>query len=283
MKGAQMLKFRLHPDDQGDSGGETGNTGDNTGGATLTEEERINAEVDKVTSPLRAKRDELLKKNRDLKSKVEETADILEGVGGREGLQKLKAMYDNLQSDEMGKLITQGKYDEWLEKKTLAMRQDHESQLKALKKSNETLEQKAVSAEGKLKRTMIDNVVREAAAEAGVAQKSVSDVILNAHTCMDFDPDRAMVVVREGEGVRMGKNGEPMSALEWIENQKEDKNWWPAPRGAGAHSNLGGEYASDNKDMPTSGFTMDEWRAERTKRKMHSGFGAGDVLGRRGN
>lgn len=250
------------------------------GGGSEDEQAKIAAAVERETAGLRSKRDELLADKVSLKKRLDETQEIFTKLGGEEGVERLQVMYESLQKDELGKLLSEGKHDEWHEKKTAALRGDLEGQIAARDKTIEELTTRCDSAEQRYRDKVLDVAVRASCSKLKVFDTAIEDVIGRANTVFHHHPDHGLVIL-EGEGdkatIVYGKDGTtPKTVEEWLAEQKTvARHWFPASQGADASGNIGGSVG-DGVDLDNVS-TMAQYRKAREKLKLGSGVGTNDI------
>jgi hypothetical protein len=245
-------------DPQGGGGG---------GGRKSVEEERaqIRKELEQEYAGLRTNRDEVLAEKRQLKEKLVAIEAVIEAAGGSDGIKALQELKTRLEKDEIGKLLTEGKHEEWFEKRTGRMRSEHQQQVESLMEQLEAEKKGRGAAEKARTDLMLETAVRAASGKMGVIDSAVSDVILRARGVFSFDQERDALVIRdEKDGAVLGKDGKnPMSVDEWLESQKESaRHWFPPSKGSGAqgaHGNGAGE--PDPSKMSWADYA--KWREEK--------------------
>jgi hypothetical protein len=228
----------LYAGDSGDGAGEGGSEG---GDAEL--QAKIDAAVTAATAGLRKNRDEILAEKKQLGEQVALMGKQVSSLGGEEGIKKLIEIRAKFQDDEVGKLLADGKYEEWYETKTAAMRADQKKQTEGLQKQIAEADARAEAAESRWNSKVLESEVRAAASASSVIDTAHDDVILHAKGVFTWDPDRNQLVIKEQDGgVVFGKDATtPKSLTEWLEEQKQvRRHWWPASQGADAGGSIGG-------------------------------------------
>lgn len=232
--------------------------------------ERISQAVDAATKGLKRVNSELKGEKSELREQYEMITKELEGLGGLDTLKQLGnadtvrnlvEMQKRFQADEQGKLLSEGKYDEWFDRRTAALRRDHENQIKGLQAQLEEVTGKATNAENTLRKKILETDVSAAAVDAGVEASALLDVQLRVANTFEYDAERGRHVLRDEDGgVVFGKDGAtPKTIREWLEDQKEiSRHWWPASRGGGAE---GSARRSDKKSLGQ--LDMKAYEAER--------------------
>ncbi len=235
----------------------------NDSGAANSQSDQLQRVIEEATSGLKRTNIELKTEKTQLKEQLDSLTQQLEGLGGLDTLKQLGGadtvrqlveMQKRFQADEQGKLLTEGKYDEWFDKRTTALRKDHENQLKNLQIALEEANGKVSKSEGALRKKVLETEVSSACLEVGVEGSAILDVQLRAANTFTFDQERGRVVLRDEDGgIVFGKDGStPKTIKEWLEDQKEtSRHWWPASKGSGADGSgrLGDRPGLDKLDM----------------------------------
>lgn len=164
--------------------------------------------------------------------------DLLKEFGSADDLKSLADMRKRLSADETGKLLAEGRYDEWFDNRTAAMRKDHDNQLRQMQEQMAEMKQRAEKWETAHHDKVLETDVASAVMETGVEPSALVDVQLRAKTAFKFDAEKGRMVLRDAEGgVVYGKDGKsPLTIKEWLEGQKEtSRHWWPPSKGGGAN------------------------------------------------
>jgi hypothetical protein len=220
-------------------------------------QEQIAAEVEKATTGLKNNNKAILEEKKALKEQYDGLMQQFDSLGGADGVKKLMQQRAEMLKTEEGKLLTEGKHQEWLELKTSALRKDHENQMKALAEQMASKDTTVSTLTQKLHRKTLSVEVAHARTEAKTLDyPGVQDDILNAaEKVFTYDPDRdAMVIKDKEQGVVFGKDGKnPKTVTEWLmEQQEHRRHWWGSTVGGGANGSKGGG----------SGFDKNPWSAE---------------------
>jgi len=228
-----FLKYYA-PAGEGEQGG--------AGGVEITPEIQaiIDQQVADQVSGLKNKNNSLIGSEKALKEKLA----AFEGIDPV----AVRSILQRFSNDEEAKLISEGKIDEVLTKRTDRMRGDFDTKLKA---ANE----RADKAEGISKRycdRVLGDSIRSAALKAGALPGATDDFIFRSKGMFTLGEDGEAVAVDKDGNVMLGKDGKsPLSPLEWAESLKEvAPHLWAAAAGTGAgeHKN-GGTGALDRAKM----------------------------------
>lgn len=225
---------RQFRDEAGDGEGEGSGAG---GGGGVDETQK---RIDEATSGLKKTNAALKEEKVAIKKQLDELTSTIDKVGGADGLKRLTELNERLQKDELGKLLADGKTDEWFDRRTESLRKNHQSQLDERDKAVQQANERAEAAEKRLHRTLLRTEVATAAAKAGVETSAIEDIELRAERAFQFDTELQQLVMRNDEdGVVYGKDGKaPKSVAEWLDDQKEvAKHWWPPSTSGGASGN----------------------------------------------
>lgn len=198
--------------------------------------------------------------------------DILEQLGGADGISKLVEFKTRLEKDDLGKLLAEGKHDEWYEKRTSALRQDHENQVTALSDKLSESGKQVDAALNRVRKMALRSEVVTACKESGVEASAMEDVQLRAERDFEYDADSDALVIRdENGGTVFGKDGSsPKTVGEWLEEQKEGSRHWFPPSKGGSAGGAGGPAAPGGAE-DISKMPMDQYRATREKQKAKMG------------
>lgn len=195
--------------------------------------------VNEGTSGLKNKNQELIAAEKKLKDRIRELTD---STGGMD-VEKLKELQKRLETDEEARMISEGRTQEVIDRRTKLMRDKHE---KDLKDANDRADSNLKYAT-KFRDATLSSAVRDAAIKAGVEPTAVDDIVLRAKASGFGVDDDGNPVMLDGKGEPViGKDGaSKLQPLEWVEGLREKApHLWPKAAGGGAG---GGGQAPDSK------------------------------------
>lgn len=190
-------------------------------------------------------------------------ADALKSLGNADTVKQLAEMRKRFEADENGKLLGEGKYDEWFDRRVGGLKKDYENQIAETAKRAEEAEKKSEGYLNAFRQKVLETEVASAAAGSGIESTALLDVQLRAQREFQFDAERNALVLRDQDGgVVFGKDGKsPKTVREWLDDQKEvSRHWWPPSKGGGAE---GSERGGAGKDLGSLGFK--EYQEQRKK------------------
>lgn len=238
---ARYAHVRLMSPEGGDEGGDKG-TGGGSGQLAGDKGDDIQAQirkaVDEAVAGLKSKNGELLGKLKEREDKLKE----FEGIDPTAVRNILKRFAD----DEEAKLISEGKIDDVLSKRTERMKADFEKKLAETQTAAQAALERAKAFEGRV----LDDAIRAAASKAGLHPHAIDDALFRGRAMFALDTEgRAVALGEDGKPV-LGKDGQtPFAPLEWLEGMKEKApHWFPASAsgsGAGGSSGAGKPEVKD--------------------------------------
>lgn len=236
---------------------------------------QIDAAVEKALAPVVANKDMILTEKRTLKAEHDKLKATIESLGGDDGIKALVAARTELQKTELGKLLADGKHEEWYDKRTESLRADHANQITALEDKATKSEEKAVAAIQRLSKLFLQNEISVAATALKTIQEEgvLDDICRLAAESFSYDEKHDRCVIKdEGGGILPGKDGvAPKTVKEWLEEQKKARrHWWPASRSGDLDGNdRSGPFDGDGE---FTGGTQAEYEAWRKKRGFRNQY-----------
>lgn len=233
------------------------------GGGDPALDAKIQAAVEGLkrnNSELKGEKTELKERLDGLTTQLEQFGglDTLKALGNAETVKTLLEMKKRFEADEQGKMLSEGKYDEWFDKRTASLRKDHENQMRNLQAQIAERDTQLAQTEDALRKKFLETEVSNACRDVQVESSAVLDVQLRAASVFHFDKSRNRLVIKDDDGgVVFGKDGStPKTIREWLEDQKEvSRHWWPRSKGGGAEgSDLPGGKSSDLARMDFATF-----------------------------
>lgn len=222
---------------QSEEGGEAG-----SGGSSISPE--IQAMIDKASDE---KTLGLKNKNSELLGKLKDTTEKLKQFEGIDP-DAVKAILQRFSDDEEAKLISAGKIDEVLSKRTERYRNEFDKKLKAEQEKADSAQKKAE----KYSSIVLSNKMTSAALKAGALPEALEDISLRAKGMFVLSDDgEAVAVGQDGEPL-LGKDGKtPLTPQEWVESLKDNApHLFPKAEGTG-----GGGHKSGGSNLVRSKMT----------------------------
>ena len=166
------------------------------------------------------------------KKKLQETMKQYEDVD----IEALLKMKTNLEADEEGRLIAEGKGEEVWNKRTERLQKDMNAKIDALTLELETERSTNTSLQDERKRLNLDHRVRDEATKAGVLPKAVDYVLRLARDTFEED-EAGNLVPRDSYGdIILGKDAKnPQPIKEWVVELQDKVGFvFPPSTGSGA-------------------------------------------------
>ena len=193
------------------------------------------AALDQAVTGLKSKNQELLGTIKSTKTELDQFKSQFEGLN----IDSVKALLSKASSDEETRLLSEGKIDEVIAKRTERLRSGYEKQLEeAAGRAS-----KAEAFVNQFKDKVLSDSIREAASKAGALPEAAEDIILRSRSTFQLNEHGEPVAVdRDGETI-YGKDGRtPLTPLEWAESLRENApHLWPRAQGAGNTGDGGGK------------------------------------------
>lgn len=173
--------------------------------------------VEEQTAAIKRNRDEIMAE----KTKArEELKKLTDAVGGEDGLRSLIEMKERLSKDETGKLLAEGKHDEWLARQTSNLKTSHAKEVESLSARIKELEAAATDANAKLTNYRVRAELDTAFAAAGVDPASYDMVAHYLSARVGIDDDGFFVKDPRGD-MAFSSGGKKMSVRELVESLRE--------------------------------------------------------------
>ena len=220
------LVKRIHKKDPGDGGPGGG------GGATLDPVE-LQRKLDEVTSSMakiEAKRNELLNENKTIKDSLK----TWEGLDPAH----VRNLIDKINNDEELKLLTEGKHDEVVKRRTEKIEAGYKAQLTTAQTELEKLRESNTKANSKIHELLVDTAITTEFVKLKGIETAVPDVVYRAKQVWNIE-DGVPIPRDAKKEIMQGKNG-IMTMVEWIESLRETaSHLFPESTSAGANGNNG--------------------------------------------
>lgn len=197
----------------------------------------IDKKIEEATSGLKNKNQELL----DEKKKIQETLKNFEDIDPKKAREALNFLETNTEAQ----LIKEGRVDELLEKRTSAMKSDHDAIVNELSQKLDEEAKGRQTFEQMYKSKMIEDGLRAAAIQAKVRPEAIDDVILRGRREFALAGDGSLEA-RDSEGrLKKTLDDKILTTTNWTESlKKSHPHYWPESQGVG----LRGRYSTDPND-----------------------------------
>jgi len=257
---------------EGGDGGDGGDAGDGQGGGgqidlnNPTIQSAIQAAVSEATTGLKNKNDELL-------GKLNKSNDALKAFDGLDAA-KIKNMLDSMDQNEEAKLISEGKFEEVIQKRMDKITAQHEDTVSGLNENLSSITGERDHYRGLYENQTIGNEVKTAALKAGVLPEALDDVNRRAMDIFSLDAD-GNIEAREGkksDGSLLQIDGHLLTVERFVDSLKKDAPYYfPASESGGAEGDgKGNRQQSGSVDLEKvigdgTDIDMDAYRASRKK------------------
>ena len=161
----------------------------------------------------------------------EEKYGDLDPKAAREALRALEDADDKTMLDE-------GKVEELVEKKTGQMKAEYEKQIEAKDNRIKELEGVSENLNGELSSIKIYDAINDSALAKGARKEALTDIKNRANGTWSLRDGKPVAL--EGEDVRYGKDGEPLTIDEWVEGLASESPYLFEPNSGGGASGSGG-------------------------------------------
>ncbi len=190
--------------------------------------ELVDKAVEAATSTFKKAQDELLNEKRDLQRQLKS----FEGID----IQKIQDMQKRLENDEEASLISEGKLDEVISRRTERMRTDMTQRIEALAENETTLKDERDGYKRMFENERINNSVRAAAEKSGVRPEAIDDVINRSAGVFSLSEEGDIVARDKAGSLMLSKDGKTvLGPAEFVESLKESAPYyWPESTGVGS-------------------------------------------------
>lgn len=206
----------------------TGEGGGGGGSVTVEDLQKQLAAVNDSLAKIESKKAELLNENKTLK----------ESMKSWEGLDaaQVRNLIDKVNGDEELKLITEGKYEDVIKKRTEKVEAGYKAQLNTANSELEKVRGQYESANSTIKKLLVDTSVTTEFVKLKGIESAVPDVVSRAQQVWNIENGEPVPRGKDGE-ILQGKNG-VMTMPEWIESLRQNApHLFPDSSGAGAGGN----------------------------------------------
>ena len=198
---------------------------------------KLIAEHEENVRGLKTNNEALLTEKKTIMERLTSFADIEDP---KAALEALKFVREN----EQARLIQEGKFDEVIEKKVSAVKQEAKAIVDELTGKLDITSKEAESFRLKYRTKIVDDNLRQAAIEAGMRPEAIEDALLLGRMEFSVADDNETVEARDSKGnLRKNSDGIVVTPKVWMEELKARKPYlWPGSEGAG----YTGKTASDS-------------------------------------
>ena len=185
----------------------------------IEEHPDFKAQKEKVRE-FRDNNNSLLKTRDELKASL----DAFKDIDPSKHAEAMKAL-EILDAHEEGRLLKEGKFDEVIDRRTKAMRDDAERRIALAAKEAETWKGKFQQVNTEFTGGLRDAQIRKAVTTIATPVKGAMDDILNrARGIWNLDEERNLVAM-EGDKPAYGSKGEALTLEEWTQNLVESSSY----------------------------------------------------------
>jgi len=186
-------------------------------------EEIVKSALEKEITGLKANNSALKEEKKKAQAKASNFNTLINDLGGEEGIQKLVELKTKIDQDEELRLFTSGDREKYNARVLGRAQQDHAAQLKSMKEERDSWQQAATSAIDRFRSREIDKSITDGCTDSGVNPRLYKAMSAQIKDDVVFDPETEKVLVKDGDGIRYGKDGAPMQVAELIETMREEQ------------------------------------------------------------
>lgn len=264
------MKFPRYVYQENESGGDasgTGGTSNNRPSFDPNSDEVksfLQSQINSAVAGLKAKNEELISEKKAIMDKFAALGDVDPKV--------LQTYVDRIKNDEEAKLISEGRIDDVINRRTERMREALTGRIEETSKQLKEWEEKFNKVAHEYDNTRIDFAIRDAALEAKVTPTALQDVLVRARREFFID-DKGNILSRDPvtEDVRIGPDGKtPYSPKDFmVELEKSAPHFWPQ----NSSGNLTGAFgtASDVEQAMRAAIASGDMRKYRELRDKAKG------------
>jgi len=186
-------------------------------------EQIVRSALDKEIAGLKSNNSSLKEEKKKAQAKAKDFTELVDSLGGEEGIKGLVDLKGKIDQDEELRLFTSGDREKYNTRILNRAKADHEAQLKILNDEKSNWEILATEATDRYRGKEITNSINDGCADSGVNPRLYKAMSSQIKDQVFFDSETESVMVREGEGIRYGKDGAPMKVTELIDTMREDQ------------------------------------------------------------
>lgn len=236
--------------------------GDNNGGGNG---EKTQAEKDLEAA--RAENLKLVAKNTELLNEIKPIKAKLDSWGDLDP-NNIRTLLNRFDQDEELKLISEGKHDEVIKKRTERISSEYQAKINTTTEELTTTKAERDAYKNQVQKLLVDGNAVTAFLKAGGLETAVEDIQLRASKV--FTVEKGEAIARDAKGeIILGKSG-PMTMTEWAEGLRESAaHLFPSSNGARPNGNKGGTGNTLDDKIEAAGKAgdVDELRRLRTEKR----------------
>ncbi len=189
--------------------------------------DKFKLQLDEEVSGLKSKNAELLDEKKKIEKKLREFEDF-DFDAATEAL-------EFLENNKDAQLIKDGRVEELIEKKTSALRSDHEAIVGELNSKLKEAMSRGDKYENLYRTKMVEDALREAAVKAKVRPEAITDILLHGRNIFSLADDGSIEARGDDGKLLKTEDDKVLTTTNWIESlKKTSPHYWPDSRGVGA-------------------------------------------------
>lgn len=231
-----LMNFNTSDDGGGGGGTGDGGEGGDGGGDAGGETKFTQADIDAAVNAARAEVDKVTSKNAQLLGEIKELKPLAAKLKDVD-VDNLLNMKEQIEQNEVLKLLSEGKHDEAISKATERLEVTHTAEKTALQEQIDELQNARQSDRQVLETLLLDGGATQAFIEAGGDKVALDDAVSRARRVWSIGEDMK-AEARDSDGNLMTGEGGALTWGEWAENlKKEAPHLFPRSQGG----DLGGD------------------------------------------
>tara|TARA_B100000242_G_scaffold294341_1_gene276536 strand:+ start:1762 stop:2580 length:819 start_codon:yes stop_codon:yes gene_type:complete len=159
-----------------------------------------------------------------VQDRLKEYNDLVQSLGGEEGVSQLQQLKSKIDQDEELRLFTSGDREKYNDRLLNRARQDHANQIKIMQEERDKWQNEAESYVKKYQAREMDKSIIDGCTISGVNPRYYKAMSAQVRDEIVFDAETDMVLVKDKDGgIRYGKDGQPMQVAELVDTLREDQ------------------------------------------------------------
>lgn len=229
-------------------------------------ENMIRAAIDQEVKGLKENNKALKEEKKRVQTKANDFSELITKLGGEEGVNRLVELQNKMDQDEELRLFASGDREKYNDRLLARARHEHSAQMKNLQQERDQWESTAAEAINRYRQREVEKSIIDGCANVGVNPRYYKAMSAQVREDIFYDAETDKVLVRDGDGIRYGKDGQPMGVAEFIDTMREDQpELFNSSTGAGSMGSNQFKGRSVITGSDISRMDMDEYKKFRSQ------------------
>jgi|5B_taG_2_1085324.scaffolds.fasta_scaffold00261_24 hypothetical protein len=177
--------------------------------------------------------EEVLNEKRKSQAALKSLEQSLESIGGMEGVEKLKELQAQAETEKQKQLMSEGRFDEMLKAAVAQQQAQFDAKLTSLNEEKEAAQSNYETLQKQLRGLNVNNAVKTISQNLNLQETAYYDIALHVMNDCAYDDNNTPIFLDENGNTKFNKQGDKYTIEDYINGQRKVYRHWEKPSNNG--------------------------------------------------